>query len=246
MSGRRMRWLAAGAALTLGCGIMAGCGAGEQVPPELAVLDHTGSSTAGSTELCARHLSDYARERYVSVTGKRGELRVDLFDAATDSEPTFPVRESFDVPATDRSNPKRTKKDLEQRLSDLDTAIAHHLQEAGPSHGGTDVVTMLTSLGEAARAVHAKRVWICSDFADNRLPNPLTRAGALAVLRTVRSQGALPDLHGLDVILDTSSTRGRIDVTAAELSALSLFAHQLVKDAGGTMLSYGPGAEVSD
>lgn len=222
----------------------AGCG-GQTVPPELTVLDHTGSSKAGSTALCAQQLLEYVRGRYVAMDGKRGEIRVDVFDRSTASEPTFPVRVTFEVPAKDQSNPTKTLEDLEGDLDTLDTELDDLRASAGPSYGGTDVATMLTSLGDAARAVGANRIWICSDVADNRLVKPITTAGAHAVLRELRTSGALPDLRGISVIVDTTSLRGRIDLDAAELSALRLFTEELVKRSGGKLIAYGPGAGAS-
>lgn len=231
-----------GLLLVLLAAAMLGCGGGERVPPELAVLDHTGSSRAGSTELCARQLMAYATAQYGGVSGKRGELRVDVFDPSTAAEPTFPVRETFVVPTRDQSSPDKSNAAIDGELEDLSEQLGGLRETVGPSHGGTDVVTMLTSLGEAARAIGAKRIWMCSDFADNRLTHPITHASAMEQVRQLKQQHSMPDLTNISLIIDTSSRRGRIKFKAAELAALREFARELIKGSGGSLLAYGPGA----
>lgn len=235
---RSVATLCATAALAVGA---LGCGA-EQVPPEISIIDHTGSSVSGSTDLCADSLLAYARGRFGPVDGKRGTLRTGLFDARTAANPTFPVSVTFEVPAKDQSSPNKTKQRLDDQLTTLEADVERLLREAGQPEGGTDLVTMLASLGDAARGLGATRVWICSDAVDNRLTQPITQEQVERVVDRLEQRRALPDLGGIAVVFDTSSIRGRAGITAAEVAALHKFVEQLVTRSGGRLVAYGPGA----
>jgi hypothetical protein len=240
MIARTAKVASAGLAIVIAVAAL-GCGAQED-PPELGVIDHTGSSWADSAKLCEQDLGEYARARYVSVMGARGELRIGLFDSTTAADPTFPAQGKFEVPAQDQSNPGKTVEDLKGELSEFHEKVTGMLTQAGSSHGGTDLVTMLTSLGDAARAVGAKRLWICSDADDNRLIRPITLASVAGVLGALRREHGLPDLHGLAVVFDTSSVHGRASLSGAELTGLRAWVEGLVTESGGVLAGYGPGA----
>lgn len=222
--------------------VATGCGSQKEEPPLLAVLDHTGSSTAGSTELCASNLEGFARRRYGGPLGRRGEVRADLFDATTVAAPTFPVRTRFAVEVSKQSNPDHVRRDLAVDARRLTSRLDAMVQDAGPGAGGTDLVTMLSSLGTAARGVGSTLVWICSDARDHRLPRE--RFGVRdveRVLSRVRANNALPDLAGIDIVVDTVTEEGRRDLTSRELAALELFVRRLVQLSGGRVVAYGPG-----
>lgn len=217
-----------------------GCAPERQEPPMFAVLDHTGSSAQGTTQLCASDLVAFASERYGGLDGARGEVRADLFDSSTVAAPTFPAQATFAVEASKQSNPGHVLEELAKDASTLEDQLSSMLRTAGPAWGGTDLITMLSSLGTAARSAGDGLIWICTDARDRRLPRRFDRRDVERVLRKLQTTDALPNLRGLDVVVDTITVRGRRDLTSRELAALDLFVHRLVGHAGGRLIAYGP------
>lgn len=209
--------------------------------PLYAVLDHTGSSVGGSTKLCRDHLVELAKRRYGSFPGDPGVVRADVFDKTTVTSPVFPVRVTFEVEAAKQSSVKRSEEDLAGDLADLGAKLDRLIEDAGPAAGGTDVVTMLASLGAAARNAGGKVIWLCTDLRDRRLPNRFGIADVDRLVEEVRANGAMPDLGGLEVMIDTVTIKGRPMLSSRELAALEHLAETLVSASGGALIAYGPG-----
>lgn len=214
------------------------CGPGEE-RVRLATIDKTGSSE-GSDALCHKNVVSWARETYSGVEGERGQLRVSTFNIETGAAPQFRVGVDFKVDAAESSSPRRVDDAINGALDELDRKVDTELATT-PSAGSTDLIATLSGLGEAAHAVHAKNVYVCSDGFDRRLQNNPTTEHARDVLAHL-DRSALPDLKGVKIVFDTTSRAGREGLDAEANAAIRIFVEGLIKLSGGILVTYGSGA----
>lgn len=218
--------------------ILAACGVGEE-KIRLATIDKTGSSE-GSDVPCTNNLVAWARGAYGGADGERGELRMSTFNIDTAAAPQFNVRVDFKVDPAESSSPRRVDDAINGALDQLDRKVGKELATT-PSGGTTDLITMFSGLGEAAHAVDAVDLYVCSDGFDRRLQDDPTPEHARNVLAGL-DRGALPNLRGTRIVFDTTSRTGRNGLDADAVAAIRIFVEGLVKLSGGTIVSYGTGA----
>ncbi len=221
--------------------LAAGCGSDPQGLSAIAWVDGTGSAKGDSIAMC----TERARAVTAQVARKQGTAIVERLDSSTANAPTFRATKKFSVPAEIASDPALIRKKQQDDIDAMYATAAPQL--AAPAAGHTEIVGALTASGAKLRDYTGDRfVFVCSDLLDRRLLklDAIDRPNVERLLERMRVAGEIPQLHGAQVALDTTSAIARDDLGPSEQAAMEFFYSVLIEEGGGQLIAYGTGVDL--
>lgn len=186
------------------CGLLVvhSCASRPETPPRTIVLFDLSGSTA-NPEVRARYLQDFKLVA-TSTAERHGAIYGEIIGANPTDDSVTPIAQDFMPTGRFQGNALYEKAEIKRRIAAADAQAELVLRQA--AQPGTDIFSGITLAARLARRFGGSgriTLVLFSDMLETHTFNfytaDLSSNGLQSMIRSLRSSGRIPDLHGVNV-----------------------------------------------